>query len=429
MTNLAIKVENLSKAFLLGMQEEKHESLLGSLAAFMRSPLDNFRKIKRLGNLGDTEESDDVFWALKDISFEVNEGEVVGIIGKNGAGKSTLLKILSQITEPTRGRITINGRVASLLEVGTGFNEELTGRENVYLNGTILGMTKKEIDARYNEIIEFSGVEKFIDTPVKRYSSGMRVRLAFAVAAHLDPEILIIDEVLAVGDAEFQKKCLGKMQAVAGQGRTVLFVSHNMNAIKNLCNRCIILKNGKTMFDGGVDEAVHTYLELNLKETSTGEIPRSFARTYNSGEGYFNEIRILAADETETSDLFYREPILFDVGFDAVTEIQDPYFSLMICTRDGEKAVYIENIDSYKDSKGIVPGRYRFRYKMLTHLLPGDYTVTLSCSHTFTGSSIDFAEGVAAFSVMKTSRLKDKDYPWQKVHGHVLANSEWKLLN
>ena len=193
----------------------------------------------------------DIFWALKDINFEVKKGEVLGIIGKNGAGKSTLLKILSRITEPTGGRIEIYGRIASLLEVGTGFNPELSGRENVYLNGTILGMTKKEIDLKFDEIIDFSGVEKFIDTPVKRYSSGMKVRLAFAVAAHLDPEILIIDEVLAVGDAEFQKKCLGKMHDVAeNEGRTVLFVSHNMSAVQTLCSRSVVLENGCLIFLG-----------------------------------------------------------------------------------------------------------------------------------------------------------------------------------
>lgn len=241
--NVAIRVSGVSKRYEIG--KAKDGSLRGTLSSLFKSGANQ----------------KDEFWALKDVSFEVKKGEVIGIIGKNGAGKSTLLKILSQITKPTEGRIEINGRVASLLEVGTGFHPELTGRENVYLNGTILGMTRKEVESKFDEIVAFSGVEKFIDTPVKHYSSGMYVRLAFAVAAHLEPEILIIDEVLAVGDAEFQKKCLGKMKDVAGEGRTVLFVSHNMGAVKNLCHRAILLKNGQLNFMGGVEDVIKNYTQ------------------------------------------------------------------------------------------------------------------------------------------------------------------------
>lgn len=219
MSNVAVKVEGVSKKFLIG--DTSSGNLRETIAGWFSQ-----------GNDSKTEE----FWALRDINFEVKRGEATGVIGKNGAGKSTLLKILSRITEPTTGRIEIDGRVSSLLEVGTGFHPELTGRENVFLNGTILGMSRTEVKAKFDEIIDFSGIEKFLDTPVKRYSSGMKVRLAFAVAAHLEPEILIIDEVLAVGDAEFQKKCLGKMQDVTGEGRTVLFVSHNMGAVQALCS-------------------------------------------------------------------------------------------------------------------------------------------------------------------------------------------------
>jgi lipopolysaccharide transport system ATP-binding protein len=217
----------------------------------------------KIGDVNDrsTKGSSDYVWALQDINFEVERGEVLGIIGKNGAGKSTLLKILSKVTAPTTGSIKSRGRIASLLEVGTGFNGEMTGRENIYLNGAILGMTKKEITSKLDEIIDFSGCERYVDTPVKRYSSGMTVRLAFAVAAFLEPEILVIDEVLAVGDAEFQKKAIGKMQDISkGEGRTVLFVSHNMAAVKSLCTRGIVLENGKVVFEGGVDEVVDKYL-------------------------------------------------------------------------------------------------------------------------------------------------------------------------
>ncbi len=243
--DIAIRVSNLSKSYSIG--KKKDTSLRSSLSGILKKSPTTVEK----------------FWALKDISFEINKGDVIGIIGKNGAGKSTLLKILSQITKPTEGRLEINGRIASLLEVGTGFHPELTGRENIYLNGTILGMTRKEVKEKFDEIVEFSGVEKFIDTPVKHYSSGMYVRLAFAVAAHLEPEILIIDEVLAVGDAEFQKKCLGKMKDVAGEGRTVLFVSHNIPSVKTLCNKGIVLNHGKIEYKGDIVEAVKTYLTSN----------------------------------------------------------------------------------------------------------------------------------------------------------------------
>lgn len=242
MTQIAISVKNVSKKYSIGKQ--KDSSLRGSLAGIFAKKAHKF----------------DEFLALDNVSFDIQRGDVVGIIGKNGAGKSTLLKILSQITRPSAGEIEINGRVASLLEVGTGFHPELTGRENVYLNGTILGMTRKEVAAKFDEIVAFSGVEKFIDTPVKHYSSGMYVRLAFAVAAHLEPEILIIDEVLAVGDAEFQKKCLGKMKDVAGEGRTVLFVSHDLAAVKQLCNKGIFLKDGTVAYNGEMEATLDKYM-------------------------------------------------------------------------------------------------------------------------------------------------------------------------
>jgi lipopolysaccharide transport system ATP-binding protein len=263
MSKSVISVQNLSKRYRLGLKEKRAETLVGQLGNILKSPFVNLQKLRNMNRFSEEDES--VFWALKDINFEVKEGEVLGIIGKNGAGKSTLLKILSQITEPTSGKIEIHGRVVSLLEVGTGFHPELSGRENIYMNGTILGMTRREIDSKLEEIIDFSGVDKFIDTPVKFYSSGMKVRLGFSVAAHLDPEILIIDEVLAVGDYEFQKKCLGKMHDVAEQGRTVLFVSHNMEAVSNLCNKVLTLKNGTIDFQGDCAEGIIHYLNDSVK--------------------------------------------------------------------------------------------------------------------------------------------------------------------
>lgn len=253
MTDIAIKVEGIGKKYRIG--QKKSGELRETFGNF-------FRSFKPTAN-SQQPTANKEFWALKDISFEVKQGEAVGIIGRNGAGKSTLLKILSRITKPTTGRFEINGRVSSLLEVGTGFHPELTGRENIYLNGTILGMKRREIKSKFDEIVAFSGVEEFIDTPVKHYSSGMKVRLAFSVAAHLEPEILIIDEVLAVGDAEFQKKCLGKMEDVTGAGRTVLFVSHNMGAVRSLCKSAIVLKNGHIYYHDYTSRAISKYLDTN----------------------------------------------------------------------------------------------------------------------------------------------------------------------
>ena len=286
--DIAIRVESLSKAYRIGLKEQQHETLVGAFTALLRAPFDNFRNVRKLSRFEELDHRpqttdhgpkdnksavggqlsvvsseappSDVIWALKDVSFQVKHGEAVGIIGRNGAGKSTLLKILARITEPTSGRATIHGRVSSLLEVGTGFHPDLTGRENTYLNGTILGMSKKEVDRKFDEIVAFSEVEKFIDTPVKRYSSGMRVRLAFAVAAYLEPDILIVDEVLAVGDAAFQTKCLGKMGNVATEGRTVLFVSHNMVAVQSLCPRALLLKDGLLAHDDSSTTIISEYL-------------------------------------------------------------------------------------------------------------------------------------------------------------------------
>ncbi len=278
----AISIESISKSYLIGLRKQRQDTLRDSLVEAIRKP---FRPGKS--------HSDNMIWALRDVSFDINRGEAIGIIGRNGAGKSTLLKILSQITEPTEGRVIINGRIGSLLEVGTGFHWELTGRENIYLNGAVLGMTRKEIQSKFDEIVEFSGVEKFLDTPVKRYSSGMFVRLGFSVAAHLDPEILIVDEVLSVGDTEFQKKCLGVMDDVASHGRTVLFVSHNMNVIQRLCTRAVLLDNGEVKKVGKTSDVIKTYmgdsLDVNHPEQWISLMNSSFEGRGETG-AFFKEI-------------------------------------------------------------------------------------------------------------------------------------------
>ena len=298
--NIAIKVENISKLYRIGVKEQIHDSLGRSIFEFIKSPLNNYRKYRSLYRFDDvkpdndnkqTSNYNDVIWALKDVSFKVEQGEVLGIIGGNGAGKSTLLKILSRITDPTEGQAEIRGKIASLLEVGTGFHPELTGRENVYLNGTILGMTRNEVKQKFDEIVDFSGVEKFIDTPVKRYSSGMGVRLAFSVAAHLETDVLLVDEVLAVGDAAFQKKCSGKMNDVSKQGKTIIFISHNMAALENLCSRAILLQDGAIADIGLTGKVIQNYLSRQSPFSKVTLLSREDRK--GIGEIIFSDIQFL----------------------------------------------------------------------------------------------------------------------------------------
>jgi lipopolysaccharide transport system ATP-binding protein len=300
--DIAISVRNLSKAYTIVHDLQKRATLAETILDRLKDPLSRPKK--------------ETFWALRDISFQVKKGDVVGIIGRNGAGKSTLLKVLSRITEPTSGEVDIFGRVGSLLEVGTGFHPELTGRENVFLNGAILGMTKGEIRKQFDAIVDFAGVEKFLDTPVKRFSSGMYVRLAFAVAAHLNPEILIVDEVLAVGDAEFQKKCMGKMGEVAKGGRTVLFVSHNMAAIENLCSRAIYLRRGQFVADGETRDIIHTYL-ASTRAASQGkhELADREDRTGN-GSLKLTRFHVESASGTELAAVASGMDVDFVLGYE-----------------------------------------------------------------------------------------------------------------
>lgn len=269
MSDIAVKVVDVSKAYLIGLKETRHETLGSSLLSWIKSPTKNYNILKRLNTFKHIEETEDLFWALRNISFELNHGDTLGLVGKNGAGKSTMLKILSRVTNPTYGYAEVYGRVASLLEVGTGFNSELTGRENVYLNGTILGMTKKEIDKKFDAIVDFSGIEKFIDTQVKKYSNGMRIRLAFSVAANIQTDVMIIDEVLSIGDAEFQKKSLAKMIQKTKEGTAVILVTHNSTAIQSLCRKCVLLQNGSLVKYGDTNDIISQYLgQLNKDKTS-----------------------------------------------------------------------------------------------------------------------------------------------------------------
>ena len=373
-----ITLENLSKRYLIGHQGNGHRTLRDVLADSLSAParwLRNLQPARRGSQSGGDRARFETFWALKDVSFEINEGEVVGVIGRNGAGKSTLLKILSRITEPTTGRVRIKGRVASLLEVGTGFHPELTGRENVFLNGAILGMRREEIKRKFDEIVAFAEIEKFLDTPVKRYSSGMYVRLAFAVAAHLEPEILIIDEVLAVGDHEFQRRCLGKMNEVAHSGRTVLFVSHNMTAIEDLCSQSVLLKNGMIECSGPTQRVVAHYL-TSAAARSAWQINEQTERE-GTGSARITQVELLAADsELPLDSLRFRQSFRLRFHYRAMKRLADPRFGFALLSDKGERVFLTETIEANLRIPTLEEGEGQFECLVTApNLLPGGYHI------------------------------------------------------
>lgn len=418
-----IKVENLGKQYNLGQVGTgtlSHDfnrwwhTVRGKEDPYLQVGETNDRSKKGTSN---------IVWALKDINFEVKQGEVLGIIGKNGAGKSTLLKILSRVTGPSVGNIKVKGRIAALLEVGTGFHPELTGRENIYLNGAILGMTKQEIISKFDEIVDFSGVERYIDTPVKRYSSGMYVRLAFAVAAHLEPEILIVDEVLAVGDAEFQKKCLGKMKDVSGQGRTVLFVSHNMPSIKALCTKGLYLEHGTVKYEGNIEQTISKYYEAAEAFDKKGTIPESFKR-FNTGQAKIKVIQINNDLNEAVSEVFYNDKIKIYMQVEAYEKIEEALIDLKIVSTDGIIITHSINLDvgaPFLLEKGI----HEFEIILDNSLQPGFYNITAGV-HFASTATIDYLEHIYDFEVLKIG--KDKDYMHSWVHGYLNLNSTWKKL-
>jgi lipopolysaccharide transport system ATP-binding protein len=343
-----ITVDRLAKAYRIGLKDQIPDTLVGAVTGLAKAPVRKFRQLRRLNTFGQTAAGDgaetpaDIVWALRDVSFEVQEGEVLGVIGRNGAGKSTLLKILSRITEPTSGRAVLRGRVSSLLEVGTGFHPELTGRDNVYMNGTILGMTKREIDAKFDEIVDFSGVEKFLDTPIKRYSSGMQVRLAFAVAAHLEPEILIVDEVLAVGDAAFQQKCMQKMEDVASTGRTILFVSHNMSAVSGLCSRAIIIDRGRASEMMSAEGAVARYF-ADCDENSGADGIENGLRTQEFKRSpVFQTLRITSGG-VETSVIPTCGQVTFEIELADISDLPRSECAVVITDSSGRRVVVFQS--------------------------------------------------------------------------------------
>jgi len=423
MSNKAIIAENVSKRYRIGLKEEMHDSLVGVMTSWIKYPLSNYRRLRKLSKFDENGQAEDIIWALRDISFEVEDGEVLGIIGKNGAGKSTLLKILARITDPTSGRIAIKGKVSSLLEVGTGFHPELTGRENVYLNGTIIGMSKREIDKKFDEIVDFSGVEKFIDTPIKRYSTGMKVRLAFAVAAHIEPEVLIIDEVLAVGDQDFQRKCIGKMEGVAKEGRTVLFVSHNMMMVSRLCYNVMWLEDGKIKLSGQTDEIVGKYLSHGTSGTAEW-VNQTFPS--NEQEVHIKSVRMMNKDGLKSSTFKFGEMFNVEIEYNTYAPLQNLSVNFQIHNSNGILLYESQETDNFKYQNDM---RSSGKYKSVciineNTLMPDRYTLSVS-AHVEKVKVIQHYENILTFDI---AAIEEKGYilkHWRR--GLISPMFEWKI--
>ena len=406
MSDIAVRVENLGKKYFIGEVNKNYTRLGDQVIDFALSPFRRMGKVLR----GETTSASDlhqVFWALEDVSFEIKHGEIIGIVGHNGAGKSTLLKILSRITDPTTGYADVFGRVGSLLEVGTGFHPELTGRENVYLNGSILGMRKAEIDKKFDEIVDFAEIEKFINTPVKHYSSGMYVRLAFSVAAHLEPEILLIDEVLAVGDVAFQKKSLGKMENVSQQGRTVIFVSHNMNALQRLCPQSILLNRGRLVTQDKTSKVIEQYLSSVSNEASgpNSLIELSDQKRDGTGKILFESISYKSDNMSLAYHPFTNGPLDITVNIMSRTACEVGSIAVIIFDRYGTKLI---NADTLSNGRAIPlrEGKNTIRFRMeQLHLNPGTYTFGLWVADPPI-EVYDYIPSAALFEVVETEKEK-----------------------
>jgi homopolymeric O-antigen transport system ATP-binding protein len=367
------------------------------------------------------------FWALRDMSFELRPGDALGLVGRNGAGKSTLLKIIARITPPSEGRVVVDGRVATLLEVGTGFHPELTGRENVFLNGTILGMRRREIEAKLDQIVDFSGVASFLDEPVKHYSSGMRVRLAFSVAAHLESDIVLVDEVLAVGDADFQRKCMGKMHDVAEAGRTVVFVSHNLHAVQRLCNRALLIESGALELEGAPSEVIARYLERwgPAQTGGTAVIADDMPRNGN-GRARLRRVTLTDLAGNEVSAIHLGQPFRVRFLVETFEPVPDATIELGINSADGDRVATAQNIDFERPPAALGTGVHELDAELRMTLLPGDYSITLAVHHR-SGRTLDYVDQALGFTVLNAAESGDDNYPWPDVRGHVRPDSEWSV--
>jgi len=420
MSNIAIRVEGLGKMYRIGGKQERYRTLRDTLTDAFAAPFRRAGSLLRGQAYGAADLKEEI-WALKDVSFEVKHGEVVGIIGRNGAGKSTLLKILSRITEPTEGYADVYGRVGSLLEVGTGFHPELTGRENIYLNGAILGMSRSEIDRKFDEIVAFAEIEKFIDTPVKHYSSGMGLRLGFAVAAHLEPEILVVDEVLAVGDAQFQKKCLGKMSDVAGEGRTVLFVSHDMRTIQALCPRTILLDAGSVVGDSTSHQVVDKYLNLHA-EKDQGEYHKPSLSGQIEGLK-ISRLRLLDEYGNSTRNVRSGRGLQIELSFTSTEYVHRPEFEFLFRDSLLRKVAVLSTwhlADDHPDTRQ--GGNVKVIIQSLP-FVPGTYHISAMIGGL--RRVWDNAENAISFSVLANEDFHYRSYPEQE-HGTTLIHpAEW----
>jgi lipopolysaccharide transport system ATP-binding protein len=416
--DLAIEVRDVAKCYRLGASPQHMRTLRESLSDAARTTVRSLSSVKRARVAHTAARERRIFWALNDVNFSVSHGEVLGVIGRNGAGKSTLLKLLSRITEPTRGRITIQGRVASLLEVGTGFHPELSGRENIYLNGAILGMTRREIDTKFDEIVAFSDVERFVDTAVKYYSSGMYLRLAFSVAAHLEPEILLVDEVLAVGDMQFQKKCLGKMQGVAREGRTVLFVSHNMGAIKQLCTRAIYLEQGSIKADGAAGDVVDSYLQGAQSSNSVVDLS-GYSNTYGNGE--LEVLSVALCNPIGSSfTIAWDQPIVLSIRVKAAHALRHISLAVGCIALDGAPMFTARSTDSVEDGYALAPGETKdYRVSVSHNLRAGIYQLVIGIS---AGNYNYYYHPSAA--QLEISDVGESAYPYKNT-GLVNCPAEW----
>jgi lipopolysaccharide transport system ATP-binding protein len=425
MSDIAIRVENLSKRYRIGHAQKRYDTLRDQISDFRFQISDwTSRWVNRKSKIGN-QKSDDTIWALKDVSFEIKRGEVVGIIGRNGAGKSTLLKILSRITKPTTGSADLYGRVGSLLEVGTGFHAELTGRENIYLSGAILGMRKAEIDRKFDEIVAFSEIEKFVDTPVKHFSSGMYVRLAFAVAAHLEPEILLVDEVLAVGDAAFQKKCLGKMGDVAKEGRTVLFVSHNMAAVESLCVRCILIDKGFVETAGASRDVIDRYL-LQTIEPSAGSktLLEHPGRTSGSIPTMTN-VAVCSESGEIVSSVRMGQPLKVRVRFSCRSASIRPIIGIVFKDSRGIAVFGVNNrfISADQPSGHFDNGEFIWDFPGLP-LMPGVYTLSLYLGDDH--RDFDTVQDAIAFEVLPADIFRTGKLPPSSA-GLIFVPAKWSV--
>jgi lipopolysaccharide transport system ATP-binding protein len=427
MSELAIRVDNLSKRYRIGQgARAPYKTLRESLMGMFAAPLNWFRSDPQ------SPDGKNHIWALKDVSFAVNHGEVLGIIGRNGAGKSTLLKVLSRITEPTTGSVDLYGRVGSLLEVGTGFHPELTGRENILLNGAILGMRRAEIERKFDEIVAFAEIEKFIDTPVKFYSSGMYVRLAFAVAAHLEPEILLVDEVLAVGDAAFQKKCLGKMGDVARQGRTVLFVSHNMQAIETLCSRCLLLSKGRIDADGGARDVVAQYYfsissgNEHLQNQGCLNVDRDVLLENNTAEFTIKTIKVVTDSGDDAPFARTNEPLVLQIEYCAKEIFYNVAFIVHIYTRSGTELIRLSTnpISGYPIRELYGQGVVELTIKSLP-LTADTYIIDVMFVYPFRQSIAEY-KSVGLLTV-STDRVYNGEVLMDSSRGYIVVQHEWRI--